>query len=125
MFRTAQRISKMPSYRAYAQKYPYDGAERPYSLDYEVEFDGHKTQLIDLLSSNSIGYEPAQIDAERVQAFKATLSPRQKEIAELLEKGYKPKDIAAELKYKNTGGVRYLKWAIKKKYVAFCEVYDG
>lgn len=124
-FELARKIAKLPSYRAYAQKYPYDGSERPVSLDMEVVGDYSGIALVDLLPSNAAHQEPAQIDSEFIAAFKRILSPRQLQVTELLEQGYKPKEIYKMLGYKNTGGVRYLKWAIRRKYEAFKQEWEG
>lgn len=120
----ARRIAKLKSYRAFAQRWPYDGSERPVSLDIEIAGDHGTIALVDLLPSGSVHQEPAQIDSEAVAAFKKILSPRQLQVTELLEQGYKPKEIYLLLGYRNTGGVRYLKWAIRRKYEAFREDWN-
>jgi DNA-binding CsgD family transcriptional regulator len=118
----AQKIAKLPSYRKYIQRYPFDGAEAPLSLDYilpNAQGEEGSTAAVDILPDPSESLEEQLIGAQFNSEFKSTLTKRQLRVLELLEAGYRPKDIYKQLGYKNTGGVRYVKWAIRQKYNKF------
>lgn len=124
----AQMVNKLPSYRKYMQRWPFDGAEAPFSLDFLLPHAGEQdstTTAVEMVEDTGPSLEVEYTSDEFNAGFKATLTKRQLRILELVEQGYKPKDIYQQLGYKNTGGVRYIKWAIRQKYYKYQAEQDG
>lgn len=109
--KTAYRISRRRIYREYVQHWPYDFTEPRLSLDllHEAGFD----------PKGADSPEEAYADEEFVQEFLSTLTKKQRVIAEELMKGNRPKDIFKNLGYHDTGGIRYHKWIMRKKWAEF------
>lgn len=108
----AMRIMKSKAYRAYIQARPYDEHEAVFSLDALTEAgyappSGERPVLEDIASD------------ETVREFLQTLTPKQRRILSALLQGFKPSDIYEREGYRNTGGIRYHKFIIRKKWLSF------
>lgn len=120
----AAKIFRLKSYKKYIQRYPFDGAEAALSLDFELPNnvgEPSDVAVVDTLPDDKPLLVEQAISSDFDSEFKLTLTKRQLRVLELLEQGYRPKDIYKRLGYKNTGGVRYIKWAIRQKYFKFKE----
>jgi hypothetical protein len=116
IYEMGRRVAMREPYRQYISHWPYDHTENLISLD--------------LLSSN--GYDAANDERiledimadENVDAFLAGLTPKQGHIVRKLLTGARPTDIFSEEGYKHTGGVRYHKWIVRKKWSIFKEAQE-
>lgn len=117
-YELATKISKTKAYRAYRQAKPFDDFERPVSLDAMLEAGVS-------LSDESKTLEEDYADREEIEQFRQTLTRKQQSVMDRIVEGYGSKEIAEEKGYKSTGGVRYHKHAIRKKYRGFSSSVEG
>lgn len=117
----AKKINRLESYKKYMQRYPFEGMETPGSLNFIIKHEGNwgDTELTELIPDTGPELEERYVSDEANAEFKGTLTPRQIQVLDLTQQGFKPKDIYQQLGYKNTGGVRYVRWAIRHKYRQF------
>jgi len=89
-------------FRAYYRHWPYDDTEKAFNLhggDYYDEWASGEADRIAAEYDFSLKLEP--------------LTPRQRQIAELVAAGLKPRDIARELGEPDTNAIRWTKWSLK------------
>lgn len=109
MYALERRISKMASFRAYAQRYPLDIKTNAMSLD-DLEEAGLEPQ------SGEPGDLERIIAEEARQELLNGMSPRQRDLALRLEQGFKPKEFYQEYGYKTTGGIRWHRHILRAEY---------
>ena len=111
-YQLAKMLTRTKAYKAYRQARPYDDAESVLSLDTMLEggnmFENDSDTLLD-----------AYARVEELERFRDVLSPKQLHILDLLLAGLESRDIYRGEGYKSTGGVRYHKHIIRKKYRDF------
>ncbi len=99
-----RRIHRMESWRKYDSKYPYDVATKAVDIDV----------LYDLSNDEPSPHEQLVMKQARAE-YLAILTPMQQDIAIELEKGKKPRDIANDQGKTDSGSIRWLKNAAKKR----------
>lgn len=109
-YELATKITKTKAWKAYRQAKPFDEHEATLSLDVIMESG---VIIADTAPQPSEAYMDAEELAERV----ARLTPKQLHVYEQLTQGFSSREIYLEQGYKSTGGVRYHRHAIRKKFL--------
>lgn len=108
-FEVARRISKLPSYRAYVQKWPIDYTER-WDTILSVE------DMRDFLKDPAPPVEKEVSDRIDAQLLERRLTPKQKKIWSAYREGKDNNQIMDEQGFKTDNAVRWHKHQIKRAY---------
>jgi DNA-binding CsgD family transcriptional regulator len=102
-------INKLDSFKRLQSAYPMDKWDRIYSLDRMFEEGQSVPDGLDEPLTVAIGHDI-------VRVYRASLTPRQTVIIDMLASGYSQSEIADYYGFKNTQIVRYQKHQAKIKW---------
>jgi DNA-directed RNA polymerase specialized sigma24 family protein len=103
-YELGKRISKLPSYKAYDQAYPYDSVAPIVSLDDVLS----ESQYIDEPSPKTP--EEYYVEAEEMQGLLEPLPEPQRQVIRHTINGYKPAEIANMNGHHDSNAVRQSKY---------------
>lgn len=103
-YETERRIHRRKLWREYDSRYPYDSTTKAKDIEFAYDLSDDQPAPLDKI-----------IAQESRDAYMALLTPMQRDVAIELEKGLKPRDIAALQGKDDSGSIRWLKNAAKKR----------
>lgn len=106
------RMHRLPSYRAYAQKWPFDLRKKVLSAE-DVFVENESPVYVEGYYSRST--LEAIMDQEAVDELLADLTDEEKQAIVMTVEGYKPREIAEHKGDKNSARVRQDKYAANRK----------
>ena len=106
------RMNKLESYRAYAQRWPFDLREM--ILSSEVVFEDHDG-VVYVEGANGPTMLEEIVDREAAEALLRELTEEERHVIRLTADGYKPRDIAEKKQDKNSDRVRQDKYSALRK----------
>jgi hypothetical protein len=115
-----RRMRRMESYRQYQQRWPFDQRASVSSLD-SLSEEGIE------LPTESLDNAEEYLAVELVEAFMKELTPKQVLLLQKLLEGFTPKEFFADpgFEYKNTGGLRWHRHIMRKKFIDFRREWEA
>lgn len=110
-----ERMHKLDSYRRYHRKWPYDAKKKLVDI----------TDVQEYLPDRKPSLEEALIMTQTTDAYLKTLTPKQKRVVELRDKGYKPQEMANMEGREESGRERWHLHQAKQRLIEFLKGEQG
>lgn len=106
-----RKMRKRELYRNYYRRYPYDGKKPVIDIE----------ELAPYLAGEAPSMQETMVMRQTTDEYLSRLTDLQRDVVEMTDEGYKPREIAEQQGRDNSGSIRWHKNAAKKKLI---ELYD-